>query len=149
MSSFLTTALSVLTALVAIVVTNFLSRRREQEADWRKLKLEQYQQLVLAFSGIEMSRYSEETARQFAEAVDAIMLVGSPAVLQALRLYLDANAYNNPLRNEAEFMRLFSSLIHTLRADIQPRGQLMDPSFEFKLRSLPQETPKTNAQIES
>jgi Zn-dependent protease with chaperone function len=136
----LTTVTSALAALVAIVVTNFFARRREQEADWRKLKLEQYQKLIHAFSGIEKSRQTQESTREFTDAVNAMALVGSPLVLKALKLYLDANAFNNPARNEKEINRLFSLLIHTLRADIQPRDhQLLDPSFQFALLSLPPE----------
>lgn len=145
-TAILTTAASALTALVAIVVTNFFARRREQEAYWRKLKLEQYQKLILTFSGIEKSRYTQESVRDFTDAVNAIALVGSPLVLKALKLYLDANAFNNPARNEAEIMRLFSLLIHTLRADIQPRGhRLLDPSFQFALLSLPTEATSTES----
>jgi hypothetical protein len=89
-TAILTTAASALTARVAIVVTNFFARRREQEADWRKLKLKQYQKLILTFSGIEKSRYTQESVRDFTDAVNAIALVGSPLVLKALKLYLDA-----------------------------------------------------------
>ena len=43
-------------------------------------------------------------------------------------------------------MRLFSLLIHTLRADIQPRGhRLLDPSFQFALLSLPTEATSTES----
>jgi Zn-dependent protease with chaperone function len=82
----LTAALSALTALVTVVVTNFFTRRREHEADWRKLKLAQYQQLIVAFSGIEKSRYTPETVRQFTDAVNALALIASPPVLRALQL---------------------------------------------------------------
>lgn len=138
-NAVLTTALSALTALVTIVVTNFFTRRREHEADWRKLKLAQYQQLVVAFSGIEKSRYTPETVRQFTDAVNAMALIASPPVLRALQLYLNANAYNNVARTEAEGSRLFSLLIHALRADIQPHHS-DDPKLQFELLSLPPET---------
>lgn len=147
-TAVLTTAVSALTALVAIVVTNFFSRRREQEADWRKLKLQQYQQLVHAFSGMQKTRYNRETVRDFTDAVNAMALVASPPVLRALKLYLDANADNNPARDEVEASRLFSLLIHALRADIQPPDQLVDPSFQFALLGLPQEMAQTEARIE-
>ena len=136
-SAMLTTAVSALTALVTIVVTNFFTRRREHEADWRKLKLEQYQRLVVAFSGIEKSRYTPETVRQFTDAVNAIVLIASPPVLRALELYLNANAYNNVARTEAESNKLYNLLIHALRADIQPHNYSDDPELKFALRSLP------------
>ena len=139
-NAVLTTVLSAMTALVTIVVTNFFTRRREHEADWRKLKLAQYQQLIVAFSGIEKSRHTTESVRQFTDAVNAISLIASPPVLRALQLYLSANAYNNVARTEAESGRLFSLLIHALRADIQPSHHSDDPKFQFTLLSLPPET---------
>jgi|ERR1700681_4266047 Zn-dependent protease with chaperone function len=120
----LTTALSALTALVTVVVTNFFTRRREHEADWRKLKLAQYQQLIVAFSGIEKSRYTPETVCQFTDAVNALALIASPPVLRALQLYLNANAYNNVARTEAESNRLFSLLIQ----DLPDRSNFYFPS---------------------
>ena len=67
-------------------------------------------------------------------------LIASPPVLRVLQLYLNANAYNNVARTEAEISRLFSLLIHALRADIQPPHHLDDPKLQFELLSLPPET---------
>jgi len=134
----LTSLLSALVALATIFVTNYLTRRRELEADWRKLKLVQYQNLIVSFSGIEKSRYTEDTLRVFTDAVNAMSLIGSPSVLRALDQYLKANAYNHPGRNDAEIAELYNLLIHALRDDIGPsRGSDKD-DLQFSLLSLPQ-----------
>jgi hypothetical protein len=45
-----------------------------------------------------------------------MVLIASPPVFRALERYLNANAYNNAARTS----RLYSLLIHAMRADIQP-----------------------------
>jgi len=40
-----------------------LARRREHEADWRKLKLGQYQEFILALSGVVRERATPEAQR--------------------------------------------------------------------------------------
>ena len=63
---------SAVTALLVAAITSALTRRREREADWRRLKLERYQELVVALSGIVKERSTAEAQSRFADACNSL-----------------------------------------------------------------------------
>ena len=139
LSVAITAGVSAVTALVAVVVTNFFTRRREHEADWRKLKLAQYQQFILALSGVEDGRATLDAMRQYTDAMNAMSLIAPMSVLHALRAYQAETSYKNINRSQAEHDRLLNLLVRALRADVQPSNPLDDPAFRFMLFGLPPE----------
>jgi Zn-dependent protease with chaperone function len=52
--------ISAVAALLVAVVTSVLSRRREREADWRKLRFEQYEEFIQALSGVVRDHATED-----------------------------------------------------------------------------------------
>jgi hypothetical protein len=72
--------ISLITAILAAIVTPILARRREHQTDWRRLKLTQYQDFVLALSGIVEGRASPEAQGRYTDAVNSMALIASPPV---------------------------------------------------------------------
>jgi hypothetical protein len=138
LSVAITAGVSAVTALIAVIITNRLARRREHEADWRKLKLAQYQGFIIAFSSIEKSRSTPEAIRRYTDAANSMSLIASMSVLRALRNFQLEISYKNDKRSQAEHDRLFDLLIRALRADVQPSNQ-DDPAVQFFLLGLPPE----------
>jgi hypothetical protein len=137
----ITAAVSAATTLLAIVITYVLTKRREHEADWRKLKFSQYQELVLALSGIVPERTSQETQSRYADAVNSMALVAPLAVLDALAAFQAEISYSNR-HNRAVNDRhdeLLGVLFRAMRHDIQPSHTSDDSAFPFHLLTIPPE----------
>ena len=118
--AILTAAVSAFTALMTVVLTSFLSRRREHEADWRRMKLERYQAFVLAVSGIVEGRVTNDSMREYTDAYNSMSLIASMRVLRPLKEFQDEISVRNVNRSRAEHDRLFDRLIRELRRDLQP-----------------------------
>jgi hypothetical protein len=136
----ITTGVSAITALAAVFVTYFLTRKREHESDWRKIKLEQYQNFILALSATVEGRSTPEAMRQYTDAVNAMSLVAPMPVLLALRDFQDEISYKNPSRTDEAHDRLLNILVREIRRDIQPSDPKDNPKFRFRLLGLPPET---------
>ncbi|HEY1720985.1 MAG TPA: hypothetical protein VGG27_07050, partial [Magnetospirillaceae bacterium] len=81
------TASSIGGALITAIVTSLLTRRREREADWRKLKFAQYQEFALALSGVVRERATPERQARYADAFNSMSLIASLPVLAALQAF--------------------------------------------------------------
>ncbi|WP_156824727.1 hypothetical protein [Methylocystis rosea] len=139
MNLLITTVVSAVTALIAVVVTNVLTRRREHEADWRRLKLAHYQQFVATLSAITEGRCTADAMRPYTDAVNAMSLIAPINVLNALRTFQEEISYKNDKRSSAEHDRLFNLLVRAIRADIEPSHSRDNPEFKFMLLGLPPE----------
>ncbi|RDV00124.1 hypothetical protein [Trinickia dinghuensis] len=107
-------------ALVGVIVTSTLARRREHESGWRQTKLEHYQEYVLALSSIVSGRSTPEAQHRYADAVNALALVASPAVLDAVQVFQREISYRNTERSDERHDALLSAAIHAMRQDVQP-----------------------------
>ncbi|MBU3887592.1 hypothetical protein [Methylosinus sp. KRF6] len=134
------TVITAIAGLIAVIVTATLTRRREHEADWRKLKLAQYQQFILALSGIVEGRSTPESMRQWTDAVNAMSLIAPMSVLKALRAYQEEVSFTNQHRTREAHDRLLNALLRELRRDIHPSGTDDDLTFTFWLQALPPES---------
>jgi hypothetical protein len=74
-------------ALVGVIVTSVLAQRREHEANWRQTKIEHYQEYVTALSNIVSGRSTPAAQERYADAVNALALVASSAVLDAVHAF--------------------------------------------------------------
>ncbi|MFG1299150.1 hypothetical protein V5F49_05075 [Xanthobacter sp. V3C-3] len=135
----LTAGISALAALAAVFITAALARRREHEADWRKLKLAQYQEYVLALSGVVQGRATPEAQRRYADAVNALALVASVPVLEAHRAFQAEITYMNAGRSETEHDKLLDAMFRAMRKDVQPRSGQDNPTFALGLLGIPPE----------
>jgi hypothetical protein len=129
----MTAGVSATAAILAVVITSMLARRREHEADWRKLKLGQYQEFILALSGVVRERATPEAHRRYADAVNSMNLVAPGMVLTALQAFQKEISYINNDRSEDRHDRLLEALIRAMRTDIHPKWLNEDPTLSFRL----------------
>ena len=133
----ITAGVSATAAILAVVVTSALAKNREHEADWRKLKLGQYQEFVLALSGVVRERATPEAHRRYADAVNSMNLVAPATVLVALRAFQKEISYINTGRSDDRHDQLLEILIRAMRSDIHPKPSAGDLSGSFRLLGLP------------
>lgn len=108
-------------ALVGVIVTSALAQRREHEADWRQTKIEHYQEYVTALSNIVSGRSTPAAQERYADAVNALALVASPQVLDAVDAFQREISYRNSKRSDTRHDALLSEVMHAMRKDVQPR----------------------------
>jgi hypothetical protein len=132
----ITTLATGVTAIIAVFVTYILTKKREHAGDWRKLKLEQYQEFVLALSGVVRERPTPDSQRRYADAVNSMMLIAPLAVLKALRAFQDEISYVNNERTQERHDQLLDALFRAMRQDVHPTKP-EETSFDFRLLGLP------------
>src|ERR1035438_349974 len=88
-------AVALVTVSVTQQLTYFFSRKRDHEADWRKMKLEQYKEYVAALSGTVHHPFDSAVQRRYSDAVNSMGLVAPPRVLIALYGLLDETSFIN------------------------------------------------------
>lgn len=123
-------------ALVGVVVTSVLAQRREHEADWRQTKVEHYQEYVTALSNIISGRSTPAAQERYADAVNALALVASPAVLDAVNAFQREISYRNSERSDARHDALLSEVVHAMRKDVQP-NRIENRHREFRFLAPP------------
>jgi hypothetical protein len=128
---------SIGSGVIVAIITYLLTRQREREAEWRKLKFGQYQELLLAMSGIAEGRSTPETQARYADAFNSMSLVAPRPVLTALRDYQDEISCRNTARSLDEHDRLLNVLIRAMRADIFSEKKAAAREFEFRLITTP------------
>lgn len=124
-------------AIVAVIVTNYFSRKREREADWRKIKLDYYKEFMPALAGNVAGRATAEGIIRFHDAQNTIGLVASSAVMQALNAYQEEISIRNVNRSQVCHDQLLSILVTAMRDDISPGGSNNDRALEFRLIAPP------------
>ena len=78
MNALLTGVVTGCLAIVGVILTSYLTRKREHDADWRKTKLEHYREYVAALSGVIEGRSIPAAAHErYADALNALALVAS------------------------------------------------------------------------
>ncbi|WP_247538830.1 hypothetical protein [Ralstonia pseudosolanacearum] len=107
-------------ALVGVIVTSILAQRREHEANWRQTKAQHYQEYISALSAIVSGRATPAAQERYADAVNALALVASPAVLDTVHAFQAEISYRNKARSDERHDALLSVAIQAMRDDIQP-----------------------------
>lgn len=133
----LTAAGSITTAIIVAIVTYALTRRREHEAEWRKLKFSQYQELLLALSGIVEDRATPEAHVRYADACNSLNLAASWRVLRALRDFQAYTRGEREAKNLDAHDRFLSVLVREMRADLFTKGTTDVRDFQFRLITTP------------
>lgn len=146
----LVSAISAVTALAVAAATYALNKRRDREADWRKLKLEHYREYVAALSGVVGQRSTAASQARYSDAVNAMTLVAPANVLRALYGFQDEVSFSNPQPSKQRHDDALTLLLREIRRDVQPRPPA-DAGITFRLMDAPppdrgtpllQETPK-------
>lgn len=133
-SAVLSGAVAVAAAVVTASLTYALTRKREREADWRKLKLANYTEYVAALSGnVEGRKITPEVQARYTDAVNTMGLVASPDVLKALYAFLDETSYRNLARSRNRHDELLNDLMNSMRQDINASARRQGESLTFRL----------------
>jgi len=114
LSIALSGGVALVTAAITAGLTYYLTKRREHEADWRKLKLERYGEYVTALSGVVRRDPSSDAQARYADAVNSIVLVALSSVLIALYAFQDEKS------GGAKRESLLNSVMDAPREDIYP-----------------------------
>ncbi|MDP9603353.1 UNVERIFIED_ORG: hypothetical protein J2W38_003142 [Variovorax paradoxus] len=119
--------------LFASSLTFLLTKKKEREAEWRKQKLDHYKEFMAALNDIVGPPAPVEAKVRFASAANNIFLVGSPAVLIALRGYLDETAESNTNRSNDTHDKCLTMLVFAIRSDlgIEPNKPIDDYVFRL------------------
>lgn len=128
---------SIVTAVAVAMATYVLTKKREREAEWRKLKFDQYREYILALSGVVSSRSSQEAQARYADAINSMYLIAPSQVVQALQSFQDEISYMNRTRRATEHDRRLGELFRALRDDIHPSLSRQDEAIVFRLLDIP------------
>jgi len=147
LSAAIAAGIAGISTIGGVVITYALTRRREHEGDWRKLKFSQYQEYILALSGIVRGRASPEAHSRYADAVNSMSLVGTIEVLVALKKFQDEIAWvnQNNRKTDDRHDELLAMLLRAMRKDINPRRSHDDKAHPFRLLGLPPEAESPKA----
>jgi hypothetical protein len=130
-------AVALATVTITQPISYFFSKKRDHEADWRKMKLEQYKEYVAAFSGTVHHPYDSVVQRRYSDAVNSMGLVASPKVLDALYEFLDETSFRNDDRTPQKYDSLLSSLMRAMREDSHPEPPNDSSDFTFRTLDCP------------
>lgn len=122
-------------SIIAVAITSYLTKAKEREAEWRLAKLAHYKRFMTALSAIVGPTPSYEERVTFADAANDVFLVGSPAVLVALRNYLDETADSKATKEVDRHDELLTVLMFAIRDDLGRKPNRPDGPFEFRLWS--------------
>ena len=121
-------------AIIVAAITYWLTKRREQEAAWRDLKLKHYQDFLIALSGVVGARASPETRALYADAANKLSLVAPTDVLCALYVFQDEISLKGEARSRSRHDEKLTLLMRAMRADAQKGLSVADESgVEFRL----------------
>jgi hypothetical protein len=131
-------------ALGVVVLSNYYGRKRDHEADWRKMKLEYYREYLLALSRV-VGRDSDATAqRRYADAANGLILVAPSNLLIALHAFQnevrETNKSHDPLKAES----LLNVLMRNMRKDCHPQTPKDNQKFIFRILDIPSDKAANN-----
>lgn len=117
-----------LIAAAASAITFMVTKTKEREAGWRALRIEQYQELISAMSGV-AGEATDAERRRLALAANHVGLFASRDVLRRLTTLLDAVASGNSERHD----EMLTELIHAIRTDLDVPGSESQEGIRFRL----------------
>jgi hypothetical protein len=112
---------SVISAAATVIVallTYLLTKWREREADWRKVKLDLYKEYLNAVAGIADGRMTPESEVRYHDAFNIIGLVASPTVLTAVQALQIEISPANTARTQLSHDEKYTHRVNALRQDL-------------------------------
>ena len=120
-------------ALGVVVLSDYFGRKRDHEADWRKMKLDHYKEYLLALSRV-VGRDSDATAqRRYADAANSLPLVAPSNLLTALHAFQNEIGEANKLRDPLKAESLLNVLMRTMREDCHPQAPNDNQGLIFRI----------------
>jgi hypothetical protein len=118
-------------SLGVVELTYHRGKRRDHEADWRKLKLEQYKEYIAALSGTVHHPSEAAVQQRYSDAFNSMALVAPQKVLAAMYVFNDEISKKNQERSLSKYEFFLSSLMRTMRDDCHATEPKDDPKFIF------------------
>lgn len=141
LQTIITTSASGVFVLAGAAATALFTKQRDHESTWRQAKMDRYQEYMAALSAIVEGRDTPRSAHdRYADAINALSLVASPTVLDALEAYLRETSYKNPDKVHKQHDALLSALIRAMRDDVQPNSTEESSPRSFRLIAPPPPT---------
>ena len=119
--------------LLTAALTYAVTKRREREADWRKLKLEMYRDFTTALAGMAELDATNAVKMQFSVASNALHLIASRRTVDALDAFRYQISVGNPNKNMEMHDRLLSCLFWEIRRDLGDTPTSKQEEFRVKL----------------
>jgi hypothetical protein len=114
--------ISAAAAVVVPAISFYLTKKREREADWQRYKFEQYQEFMMALSGIVGTDSTPDGNRRFTMATNTLQLLAAGPVITALHAFRDEIRQSNPNKSRERHDALLSRLIWEIREDLRIPG---------------------------
>jgi hypothetical protein len=141
-ATILVAVISGAAALAVAALSYAFNKRREREADWRKLKLDHYKEYVTALSGVVGERSTAQSQARYSDAVNLMTLVAPPVVLEALYEFQDEIRVSNPNKSQKRHDETLAALLREIRRDVHPIPP-HDDDLVFRLMDAPGPESKT------
>lgn len=106
------------TAVITIALTNYFTKKNQLKFEERKLKEQYYTAFIQAVSNSVVSNHSEQSRDGLADALNKLLLVGSPEVVKNLMIFQDnlkPHATNLAVEKHDE---LLTELLKSMRDDL-------------------------------
>ncbi len=114
-------------SVIVAVLGYLFAKHKEREADWRRKKLEMYQELFEAMSSVVKEDSTPVAQRRFAKSCNTIGLVASVEVIQAAQQMQEAS------RSGLNHDEVLTELLKVVRKDLGL--PLEDSKFVYRLIS--------------
>jgi hypothetical protein len=109
---------SAVAGLLTAAFTYAVTKRREREADWRKVKLEMYREFTIAMAGMAEADATDEIKTRFNIASNSLHLIASKQTVDALEAFRFEIRASNQNRNDETHDKLLSRLFWEIRRDL-------------------------------
>jgi len=109
---------SAVAGLLTAAFTYAVTKQREREADWRKLKLEMYREFTTAMAGMAEGDATDEIKKRFNIASNSLHLIASKSAVDALEAFRFEISAGNQNRSAEAHDKLLSRLFWEIRRDL-------------------------------
>lgn len=125
--------ISAVAGLLIAAFTYAFTKRREREADWRKLKLEMYREFTNAMAGMAEGDAGNEDKKRFNVASNSLHLIASKGTIDALESFRLEISIRNQHRSMEAHDKLLSLLFWEIRRDLGELPTENPADFKVKL----------------
>jgi hypothetical protein len=122
-----------LAGLLTAALTYAVTKRREREADWRKLKLEMYREFTTSMAAMAEGDANDDDKMRFNVASNALHLIASKSAVDALDAFRREISASNQNRSGDAHDKLLSRLFWEIRRDLGDAPTEAPDDFRVKL----------------
>ena len=133
--------LSGVIALAVAYVTLRGSIKRDHEADWRKVKLDHYQDFFRALSGT-VGNITFERQEKYADAINRLSLVAPAEIMSKIYDFYDYTSVKNKKLTLDEHDKKLATPISEIRRDVKPAERNNSVAPQYRLIAARQDSQK-------